>query len=179
LAASGCRHLTHRRERSRAIVAEELGDSPAAPANGRINVVALMENLSWGWGGGDAFDFSCFMSRDNARRLSSEAQPEKTLHIKEIGWWLVNFDHDKEKWFEEHYPLAPITPRGQLRAGSRILVADEGTAAIQGIEHCYSVFFQIDPAAGEKATFRVASSCDDPDPLALPWGQLVGGGLGA
>jgi hypothetical protein len=66
--------------------------------------------------------------------------------------------------------LGSITPMGRLKAVSGLHIADEGMAFSKDMPLWYNVRFQMVPA-GQKATFRVASSSDDPVPLVLPWGS--------
>jgi hypothetical protein len=149
-----------------------------APAEGKVSVTAVLENVSWGGGVGDAFTFSCYMSSENANLLKALKQMTlKTTSITTIGWWIANFDEETKVWFEEHYPKAPVKPTGQLNAVSkndiRLHIADEPVKVAPNIDvNVYNVYFEMVPAANQTATYTVSSSASKT--VVLPWGLVVG-----
>jgi hypothetical protein len=150
----------------------------AVPANGKLNVVGVVENVSWGGGVGDPWSFSVYMSRENALLLKSLKQMTlKTTAIRSLGFWIANYDTATKVWYEQAYPKAPSNLVAQLNATSKtdvkLHVADEGVKVASGIDVLvYNVYFEIVPAANQLATFQIATS---PTATSVKsWGLVVG-----
>lgn len=152
--------------------------TPLGITNNQVTVTAILNNVSWGGGVGDAFSFSCYMSSENANLLKAQKQLTlKTTSISSLGWWVGNFDEETKVWYEEHYPLAPMKITAELNAVSktdiRLHVADEPIKVAPNIDvNVYNVYFEAIPAANQTATFNIASSSTKK--VAKNWGLVVG-----
>jgi len=145
----------------------------------KVNVIGILENVSWGGGVGDALSFSCYMSGENATLLRALKQMTlKTTSITCIGFETMNYDEkDKKIWYEEFYPKAPVKPTGQLNAHGkndiRLHIADEAVKVASGIDvYVFNVYFEMIPAANQTATYNVTSSPGSS--VVVPWGLVVG-----
>jgi hypothetical protein len=149
-------------------------------ADGKVSVIGVLESVSWGGSVSDMFEFSCYMSGENAHQLRNLIHRGITMtSVSTIGWWVAKFDQGTKQWFEEHHPSSPPTPAAQVNAGSRrdipLQVAEERTQVAPNIDvSFYNVFFQIVPSGNKIANFLVASS--PTAKLVVPWGRVVGTG---
>jgi hypothetical protein len=130
------------------------------PVNNKVNVTAVLENFSWNGGTGDPLSFNCYMSIQNANQLRMLQETTlKTTSIS-LGWWIANYDVERQQWFEMVYPKAPEKPSGQLIAqGSNISlkIADQPVQDAQGI-NVYNVSFEIIPPANQTVAILLATS---------------------
>lgn len=152
--------------------------TPVAIANGKVNVVGVVENINWNGGVGDAWSFSIYMSSENAMLLKTLQQMTlKTTSISALGFWAGDFDEEVKAWFEQVHPLAPLSLTCQLNAPTpkdiRLHVADEPVKVAAGIDvNVYNVYFEVVPAANQTATFNLATSSTKK--VAKNWGLVVG-----
>jgi hypothetical protein len=152
--------------------------TPLAITNNLVNVVGVVENVSWNGGVGDAISISCYMSSENAMLLKTLQQLTlKTTAVSALGFWVGDFDEEVKAWFEVFHPLAPLSVTCQLNAPTpadlRLHVADEPVKVAAGIDvNVYNVYFEFVPAANQTATYNVATSSTKK--IAKNWGLVVG-----
>jgi len=152
--------------------------TPLAITNNLVNVVGVVENISWGGGVGDAISISTYMSSENAMLLKTLQQLTlKTTSISVLGWWVGDYDEETKVWFEQAYPLAPLEVTCMLNAPSpkdiRLHVADDPVKVAPGIDvNVYNCYFECIPAANQTATFNIATSSTKK--VAKNWGLVVG-----
>jgi hypothetical protein len=143
------------------------------PVNNKVNVTAVLENFSWNGGTGDPLSFNCYMSIQNANQLRMLQETTlKTTSIS-LGWWIANYDVERQQWFEMVYPKAPEKPSGQLIAqGSNISlkIADQPVQDAQGI-NVYNVSFEIIPPPNQRVAILLATSSTAN--VIRPWGFVV------
>jgi hypothetical protein len=148
--------------------------SPLTILAGRTSVVALLENVAWGGGVGDAITFSCYMSSENANLLKVLKQMTlKTMSIGTLGFWVGQYDGEAGVWFEAFYPKTPAKPAGLLNAVSKVIrlnIDDAPVKVAPNIDvNVYNVYFEVVPAANKTATFNLAPSSTKK--VVLPWGS--------
>jgi len=147
--------------------------TPVVPHNGRVNVVAVIEQIQWDGGIGSAVTIDCHMSRENAIRLKSlEQETLSTLEVRKIGWWVTDYDQVNKKWFEQFYPKAPqILSALIARKENPMLNVDLTPSPVSNI-YVYKVHLEIVPSANVAATFQVAASATEK--VDRQWGLVVG-----
>ena len=143
------------------------------PSDGKVSVTAVIDSLEWEGGAGDALQFSCYMSKENAARLMALTRTTlKTPAITTLGWWITNYDREQKHWFEEIYPAQPAKPAAQLYINGkdvRLHVSDQPVKPAPNIvEGVYNVFFEVVPAANQVAVLHIAR--DAANKVMLKWG---------
>lgn len=145
---------------------------------GICKVVGVIESFSWGGGVGDPISISMYVSQENATQIKALQQLTlKTTTIKNLGWWIANFDEEVKKWYEESFPKAPPQVTGQLNAPSkndiRLAVALEPEKVAPNIDvNVFNLFMEIVPAANQQHTLHFANS--DQKKVVKGWGLVVG-----
>jgi len=85
------------------------------PVNNKVNVTAVLESFAWSGNKMDPLSFNCFMSTQNANQLRTLQQMGlKNTNISALGWWVANYDPQRQQWFEMDYPTSPEKPGGHL-----------------------------------------------------------------
>ncbi|MDB4991444.1 MAG: hypothetical protein JWN04_6622 [Myxococcaceae bacterium] len=144
----------------------------------KITCVGVIESLAWNGGVGDPIQITAMLSSENALQLKAKLQTTlKTTAVSKLQWWIVNFDEENKKWFEESYPLDPVHVTGQLNAPGktdvRLWVADEATKVASNIDvNVHQVMFEIVPAAN--STYVLGFSLNATKKYANAWGLKVG-----
>jgi len=144
----------------------------------QVKAVGIIENLDWGGGVGDAFSISMYMSSENALQLRAlRLMGLTTTSIKQLGFWIVNFDEESKVWFEEAYPKAPAKMTGQVNAVSkndiRLHIADDPVKVANNIDvSVYNVYIEMVPAANQTCNIHIATSSTKN--VVKPWGLVVG-----
>jgi hypothetical protein len=153
------------------------GDGAGKPVP-TVNCVAVIENLSWAGGVGDAICFSTYMSSQNTNLLKGlQAMSLKTTSIKTLSFWICKFDEETKQWYEEFYPLSNQTISCQLNAvgatDTRLHCADTATKIMPTIDvNVYQIYFEIVPAAQQMFSFQLATQPNTK--VALSYGLVVG-----
>lgn len=147
-------------------------------AEDKVTVVGVLDNFSWGGGVGDPVCVSAYISAENAMLIKGMLKMTlKTTSIKQLGWWIANFDEETKAWFDEAHPLAPTEITGQLNAPGktdiRLMVADEPTKIAPNIDaNVYNIYFEVVPAANQTCDFHFATSSGKN--FVKRWGLKVG-----
>jgi hypothetical protein len=132
------------------------GVSPLAVAEGRANVVAVIESLNWNGGASDPLMCSCYMSAENAMQLRQFTASS----IESLGFCVINFDAEEETWFAEFHPQAPVKIICELNKAanneSALKVAEAPTQISPGIS-LWGIQVQLLPSAAQEANLAVAT----------------------
>ena len=160
-------------------------NSAAAPAyanakvtNSKVTVVGLIAHFSFAGGVGDPICISAYISAENQAQLKGKLQTTlASTIIKQISWWIVNFDEEVKVWFEEAYPKDPAILAAQVNAANktdiRLHVSDEPTKIAANIDvNVYNMYIEIVPAANSTYALQFASSSKTP--YVRNWGLKVG-----
>lgn len=143
------------------------------PVTNKVNVTAVLESFSWTGNKMDALSFNCLMSTQNTNQLRMVQQTGlKNTSISALGWWVVNYDMQRQQWFEMDYPTAPEKPGGHLLTqGSNVNLSIGSTpvAIAQGI-NVYNISFQILPPNQMVDILWATSSTTK---VMLAWGMLT------
>jgi hypothetical protein len=156
----------------------DTGYAPLKVTEDKVNVVGVLDNFSWEGGVGDPICVSGYLSAENALLIKGmQKMTLKTTGIKQLGWWIGNFDEETKKWFNEAHPLAPTEITGQLNAPGgkdvRLAVADEPTKVAANIDvNVYNIYFEVVPAANQTCDFHFASASGKN--FVKRWGLKVG-----
>lgn len=145
----------------------------------KVKVVGVLESFSWGGGVGDPICISAYISAENANQVQIKQQTTlKTTLIKDLGWWIVNYDEESKSWFEEAHP-ASGTPKvaGQLNAPGktdiRLSVASEPVKVAPNIDvNVYNIYFEVVPAANQAYDLKFATSKSKK--FIKGWGMKIG-----
>lgn len=131
----------------------------------KVKVVGILESFSWGGGVGDPITMSAYVSQQNANQLQVKQQTTlKNTVVKNLAWWIINYDEENKEWFEEAHPAkASETVIGQLNAPGktdvRLAIASEATKVAPNIDvNVYNVYFEVVPAANMAYDLKFASS---------------------
>jgi hypothetical protein len=144
----------------------------------KVTVVGVLDNFSWGGGVGDPVCVSAYISAENAMLIKGMLKMTlKTTSVKQLGWWIANFDEETKAWFDEAHPKAPTEITGQLNAPGktdiRLMVADEPTKIAANIDsNVYNIYFEVVPAANQTCDFHFATSAGKN--FVKRWGLKVG-----
>lgn len=144
----------------------------------KVTVVGVLDNFSWNGGVGDAICISAYMSAENALLVKGLLKMTlKTTSVKQLGWWIANFDEETKAWFDESHPLAPTVITGQLNAPGksdiRLMVADEPTKVAPNIDvNVYNIYFEVVPAANQTCDLHFATASQKN--FVKRWGLKVG-----
>jgi hypothetical protein len=143
-----------------------------------VKATGIIESFSFEGGVGDPLCFGVYISAENGNIIKAKMKSAlTTTKITELGWWIVNFDEENKKWYEEAYPKAPVHVTGQLNApGSkdiRLHISDEPTKIANNIDvNVYMMYFEIVPAAN--MTFALNFATSAMTPFVRNWGLKVG-----
>lgn len=153
--------------------------APSADApTGSAKVVGVIEHFSWNGGVGDPISLSMYISQENASQVKALQQLTlKTTTIKELGWWIADYDEEVKKWFEAAFPKTPDKVSGQINAPGRtdirLHVATEPEKVAPNIDvNVYNLHIEIVPAANKQHTLHFANS--DQKKVVKSWGLVVG-----
>ncbi|WP_437594402.1 hypothetical protein [Sorangium sp. So ce1000] len=131
----------------------------------KVKVVGVLESFSWGGGVGDPLCFSAYISQQNANQIQIKQQTTlKNTVIKDLAWWIVNYDEELKEWFEEAHPAkGSETIIGQLNAPGktdiRLAVASEPVKVAPNIDvNVFNVYFEVVPAANLAYDLKFATS---------------------
>jgi hypothetical protein len=144
----------------------------------KVSVVGVLDNFSWAGGVGDPMCFSAYMSAENAMLIKGLLKMTlKTTSIKQLAWWIANFDEESKAWFDESHPKAPTAITAQLNAPGksdvRLMVADEPTKIASNIDvNVYNIYFEVVPAANQSYDFHFATAASKN--FIKRWGLTVG-----
>jgi hypothetical protein len=151
-----------------------MGLSPIT--NNKVQVVGVIEDISWAGGAGDPISLSCYMSQENAHKLQAlKKLPLKTTAISSLGWWVGNYDKLTKKWFEEMFPISPKIGASLLAAAKndvRLNIADE-PASLHGVgARIFNVHFEVMPAANVVSQIHLETKPGQK--VVKPWGIAIG-----
>ena len=144
----------------------------------KTTVVGVIESFSFGGGVGDPICISAYISAENAENLKAKMKSTLTTTVvKELGWWIANFDEENKKWFEEAYPKEPTKVSGQLNAPGgkdiRLDIAHEPTKVAANIDvNVVSIYFEVVPAAN--STFDLHFATNAQTKYIRNWGLKIG-----
>ena len=101
--------------------------------------------------------------------------------VKQLGWWIVNFDEENKKWFEEAFPKEPTHLRGQINAPGgkdiRLSIGGEPVKIAPNIDkNVYNFYIEVIPAADDLFALHFAKSANTK--FARNWGLKVGTNAG-
>jgi hypothetical protein len=141
------------------------------------SVVGVLENFSWAGGAGDAINFDFWCSQENATALKALQQLAlKTTTLKELGWWIINYDQETKQWFEQSYPASQTAAISVLIPGKDdpALNIDLNPVPVKdGIDvNVYKVSVSVVPAANQQYSLHFADSAVKP--VVKSWGLVVG-----
>jgi hypothetical protein len=154
------------------------GEAASLKTENKFKTTGIIESWSFGGGVGDPICISAYISAENAQAIKAKMQNAlTTTKITQLGWWIIDFDEETKKWYEQCYPKAPTTVTGQLNAPGakdiRIHVADEPTKVAANIDvNVYNIFFEIVPAANTTFALHFATSATTQ--FIMNWGLKVG-----
>ena len=143
-----------------------------------IDVVGVIDSFSFGGGVGDPICISAYISSENAENLKAKLKSTLTTTVvKELSWWISNFDEENKKWFEEAYPKDPVKVSGQLNAPGgkdiRLDLAHEPTKVSPNIDvNVVAMYFEIVPAAN--LTFDLHFATNAQTKYIRHWGLQIG-----
>jgi len=143
-----------------------------------VTVVGVIDNFSYAGGVGDPICVSAYISSENAENLKAKMKSTLTTTVvKELGWWIANFDEENKKWFEESYPKEPTKVSGQLNAPGgkeiRLDIAHEPTKVSPNIDvNVVGMYFEIVPAAN--STFALHFATNAQTKYIRNWGLKIG-----
>lgn len=144
---------------------------------GKATVVGVIEHFSWAGGVGDPISVSAYISAENAQVLQAKMKGTlDTNTIKNLAWWICDFDAETKVWYEAAYPKDPASLQGQLNAqGSevRLSVAAEATRVAPNVQvNVYNMAFEVIPAAN--STFALHFATSGKTNFIKNWGLKVG-----
>ncbi|HTN88143.1 MAG TPA: hypothetical protein VL242_30895 [Sorangium sp.] len=155
------------------------GEGEDKSSMAKATVVGVLESFSWGGGVGDPLTFSAYLSQENANQIQIKQQTTlKNTVIKDLAWWIVNYDEELKEWFEECHPAkGNETIIGQLNAPGktdiRLAVASEPVKVAPNIDvNVYNVYFEVVPAANLAYDIKLATSSKKK--FIKGWGLKVG-----
>jgi len=164
----------------------QLNYSPATPttagsssALGKLKVVGVIEKFAWNGGVGDPLQIDFYVSQQNAVKLKTAQQSTLTSsRVDTLGWWIINFDQELKKWFEQSYPTMD-NPGGLVTGivgpqdNPELNVDLNGVPAKDGIDvMVYKVSIQVAPGANQMYTLNFANSANMNN--VKSWGLVVG-----
>lgn len=143
----------------------------------KVDVVGVIDNLSWGGGVGDPICISAYVSQQTAQQIQVKQQATlKSTAVSSLVWWIGNYDEEMKKWFEEAHPIADTGITGQINAqGSdvRLAVANEPTKVASNIDvNVFSLYFEVVPAAD--ATYDLHFATSNTMKFVKAWGLKIG-----
>jgi hypothetical protein len=152
-------------------------EKPAgATGTGTAHVVGIIEKFSWAGAVGDAIHIEFWCSRENATQIKLLQQLTlKSTVIKQLSWWIADYDQETKLWFEASSPKAPAAVTGTIAGGDApMLNVDLAGAPVKdGIDvMVYKVAVSVVPAANQAHTLMFANS--EKKPTVKAWGLVVG-----
>jgi hypothetical protein len=79
------------------------------------SVVGVLENFAWAGSVGDAIKFDFWCSQENATALKAIQQSMlKPGALREMGWWIADYDQETRQWFEQSYPASEAAITGLI-----------------------------------------------------------------
>lgn len=130
----------------------------------KVTCVGVIEHFSFAGGVGDPLCISAYISAQNAEVLAAKMKTTiDTSIVKKLGWWICNFDEENKVWYEEAFPIDPVTVSGQLNAPGgkdlRLAVSSEPSKVAPNIDiNVYNLYFELIPAANTTFAFHFATS---------------------
>jgi hypothetical protein len=139
-----------------------------------MKVVGVLEKFSWAGGAGDLIQVDFCASQENAAQLKALQQMTlKTAVVKQLSWWIADYDQETKAWFEQAYPLSP--PSGII-AGKDNPALEVDLSPVQvkdGIDvGVYKITIKVVPAANKAYDLHFANSAKMP--IVKSWGLVVG-----
>jgi len=149
---------------------------PSTTQLGKATVLGVIEKLSWPGGAGNPITIDFWVSQENATQIKAIQQSTLTTSkITALEWWIAAFDQETKQWYEQAYPLDPVTVTGLVvpAENPEINVDLAGAPAIDGVDAMvYKISIQIGPGANNQFTLQFANSSNKPQ--AKSWGLVVG-----
>lgn len=155
------------------------GLGPVAPtaANagfGGIYVVGVLEKFDWDGGVGHPLKLEFYVSHDHAVQIKEAQQSRLTTKIVTAAWWIVDYDVETKKWYEQSFPTNAV---GGVVGGTKdqpeLDVDLTGVPAADGIDvNVYKVTVSVAPAANGQYMLHFANSPQKW--VAKSWGLVVG-----
>lgn len=140
----------------------------------RVPVVGVLERFSWAGGVGDFIQVDFYISQENAFQLKALQQVTlKNAVVKQIGWWIADYDQENKVWFEQSYPLSP--PSGIIAGKDKpaLEVALSPAQVQDGIDvEAYKITIRVAPAANLAYDLHFANSAKKQN--VKSWGLVVG-----
>jgi hypothetical protein len=140
------------------------------------SVVGVLEEFSWAESVGGAIKFDFWCSQENATTIKGlEQLGLKNSTVKELGWWIVDYDQEVKQWFEQSYPAGEPAIKGLIagKDNSELSVDLSPAAVKDGIDvDLYKVSISVAPAANQQYSLVFANSADKP--VVKSWGLVVG-----
>jgi hypothetical protein len=151
---------------------------PDIKDDGKVKVVGVIDNFSWGGGVGDPVCISAYVSAENALLVKGLMKMTlKTTAVSKLSWWIGNFDEETKAWFDEAHPASDKEITGQLNAPGktdiRLAVSDEASKIAPNIDvNVYNIYFEVVPAANSTYDFHFATASGKN--FIKRWGLKVG-----
>jgi hypothetical protein len=145
-------------------------ESTAAAGPKTTKVVGVIEKFEWASGVGDALKFEFYASESNAHVVKAlQQQALKTTAVKKLVWWICDYDQEAKRWFEQSYPLQPVTGKENPE-----LDVDLSPVPVKdGIDvNVYKITVGVVPAANQAYSLHFANSSEQSAVKA--WGLVSG-----
>lgn len=150
--------------------------SNGATGIGTAHVVGVIEKFTWAGAVGDSINIEFWCSQENATHIKSLQQLTlKNTGIKQLSWWIANYDQETKLWFEESYPKTPAAITGTIAGGDNpeLNVDLAGAPVKDGVDvMVYKVAISVVPAANQAYALAFANS--ENKPTVKAWGLVVG-----
>jgi hypothetical protein len=139
-------------------------------------VVGVIEKFEWSGGVGDPIEIDFYVSQKNATQIKTVMQQTlKSMKVDQLGWWIVDYDHETKKWYEQAYPLGSGSPgmvSGIIASKNNPDLNVYLTPVTVNNAVLYKVTLKVAPAANLQYPLFFASSSNNR--VTKTWGVKVG-----
>jgi hypothetical protein len=151
-------------------------DGAAGTGPKTTKVVGVISKFSWPGGVGDPLTFEFYASQRNAFQIKAlQQQALKTTIIKDLAWWIADYDQEVKCWFEQSYPK-PVDKITGIITGKEnpALDVDLNPEVVKdGIDvNVYKITMGIAPGANLQYGLHFSNSSKMN--TVKPWGLVVG-----
>jgi hypothetical protein len=156
------------------------GSGADTPAGAKF--VGVIEKFSWNGGAGNPIKLDFYVSLRNAMVIKAlqpfplQPFPLQATAIASLAWWIVDYEQETKKWFEQSYPLGPSHAIAGIigGTGNTALNVDLTPVPVKdGIGvNVYKVSIAVAPAPNKQYTLYFADSSQKN--VVKSWGLLAG-----
>src|SRR5262249_18316079 len=87
--------------------------SKTAPTINTAHVVGIIEKFEWSGAVGGAINIDFWVSQENATLIKTLQQSAlATTFVKQLGWWIADYDQERKTWYEKSFPMGTTTITG-------------------------------------------------------------------